>query len=90
MPEIMKLLGSNKSKITKDGYGENVLHLQINEVVLTQFILSTTIPNKNQEPCINSFLINNSNFPYIEVWFTNQNSVPLEIEDKVNITLVNN
>ena len=29
-----------------------------------------------------------SEFSYIEVWFTNQNSKPLEIEDKINITLV--
>ena len=27
---------------------------------------------------------------YIEVWFTDQNSNPLEIEDKTNITLVIN
>ena len=31
----------------------------------------------------------NSAFLYIEVWFTDQNSKPLEIEDKINITLVN-
>ena len=29
-------------------------------------------------------------FSSIEVWFTEQNSKPLEIEDKINITLVNN
>ena len=29
-------------------------------------------------------------FLYIEVWFTDQNSKPLEIEDKINITLVFN
>ena len=27
-----------------------------------------------------------SKFSYIEVWFTDQNSNPLEIEDKMNIT----
>ena len=32
----------------------------------------------------------NSEFSYIEVWFTDQNSKPLEIEDKMNITLVIN
>ena len=31
-----------------------------------------------------------SEFPCIEVWFTNQNSKPVETEDKINITLVNN
>ena len=28
-----------------------------------------------------------SGFSYIEVWFTDQNSKPLEIEDKINVTL---
>ena len=31
-----------------------------------------------------------SELSYIEVWFTDQNSNPLEIEDKINITLVIN
>ena len=30
----------------------------------------------------------NSEFLYIEVWFTDQNSKSLEIEDKINIALV--
>ena len=30
----------------------------------------------------------NSEFPYIELWFADQNSKPLEIENKINITLV--
>ena len=33
-PETMKLLGSTKSKITKDENGENMPHLEITEVVL--------------------------------------------------------
>ena len=33
-PETMKLLGGTKSKIDKDKNGENVPHLEINEVVL--------------------------------------------------------
>ena len=32
----------------------------------------------------------NSDFPYIEVWFTDQNSKPLKIEDKIKIALVIN
>ena len=32
----------------------------------------------------------NSQFSYIEVWFSDQNSKPLEIGDKINITLVIN
>ena len=31
-----------------------------------------------------------SEFLYIELWFTDKNSKPLEIEDKINITLVAN
>ena len=31
---MMKLLGSTKSKITKDENGENVSHLNLTEVVL--------------------------------------------------------
>ena len=30
----------------------------------------------------------NSEFSFIEVWFTDQNSQPLQTEDKINITLV--
>ena len=30
----------------------------------------------------------NSNFSYIEVWFTDQNSQSLEIEDRINVILV--
>ena len=36
MPEIMKLLGTNKSKIAKDKNGKNVPHLEVIEVVLIQ------------------------------------------------------
>ena len=32
----------------------------------------------------------NPEFSYIEVWFTVKNSKPLEIGDKINITLVIN
>ena len=31
-----------------------------------------------------------SDIPYIEVWFTDQNSKPLETEDEITITLVIN
>ena len=30
----------------------------------------------------------NTEFNYIEAWFTGQNSQPLEIEDRMNLTLV--
>ena len=30
----------------------------------------------------------NTEFSFIEVWFTDQNSKPLEIEDNINLTLI--
>ena len=33
MPETIKLLGSTKSKITKDRNGKNITHLEITEVI---------------------------------------------------------
>ena len=32
--------------------------------------------------------ITNAEFQSTEVWFTDQNNIPLEIEDHVNITLI--
>ena len=55
----MKLLGSTKSKITKDKNGENVPYLEITEVVLTHCnvvnnshlqnsrVVYTFVPNKS-------------------------------------------
>ena len=51
-PETMKLLGSTKSKITKDKNGDNVPHLEINEVVL----IYSNIVNMIQGSCIHLFL----------------------------------
>ena len=105
----MKLLGSTKSKITKNENGENVPYLEITEVVLMHCsvvnnsyqkksrVLYTFVPNKSFgqllgiSPEIFIFLKTfDSEFSYIEVWFTDQNSNPLEIKDKINITLVIN
>ena len=41
----MELLGSTRSKITKNGNGENVPHLEVNEVVL----LHCNIVNNNYQ-----------------------------------------
>ena len=105
----MKLLGSTKSKITKNENSENVPHLEITEVVLLHCnivnidyqqdsrVFYTFVPSKSFgqllviSPKKFIFLKNfNSEFSYIEVWFTNQNYKPLEIEGKINITLVVN
>ena len=59
-------------------------------------VLYTFVPNKSFGLLLdisekNVFLkIFDSELPYIEVWFTDQNSNPREIEDKINITLVSN
>ena len=34
------------------------------------------------------FKTNNAKFSFIEVWFTDQNNRPLEVEESVNITLI--
>ena len=108
-PETVKLLGSTKSKKTKDKNGENVPHLEITEVVLVDCeivysdyqqdsrVLHTILSNKSFGQLLDispknfMFLKTSSwEFSYIKVWFTDQNSKLLEIEDKINITLVIN
>ena len=105
----MKLLGSTKSKITKDENGENVPHLETIEEVLIHCnivsndyqqdsrVLYTFVPNKSFGQLLDISPKNfiflktfNSEFSYIESWFTDQNSKPLEIEDKINVTSVIN
>ena len=58
-------------------------------------VLYTFVPNKpfgsllEISPTNHIFLKTfNSEFQTIEVWLTDQNSQPLEIEDKINLTLV--
>ena len=45
-PETMKLLGSTKSKITKNENGENAPHLEVTEVVL---VLCNIVNNNYQQ-----------------------------------------
>ena len=55
----MKLLGSTKSKITKDKNGENVPHLEIVEVVLVHFnIVNNGYQQDSKVLYIHLFLIN--------------------------------
>ena len=60
-------------------------------------VLHTFVLNKSFDQLLHISTTNikffktfNSEFLYIEMWFTDQNSKPLEIEDKINITLVIN
>ena len=73
----MKLLGSTKNKITK------------------LRVLYTFVPNKPFGSLLEISPINhiflktfNSEYDEIKVWFTDQNSQPLEIEDRINLTMV--
>ena len=58
MPETMKLLGGNKSKVTKDKNNENVPILEITKIALVHSCIVKKIINKTQESCIHLFLIN--------------------------------
>ena len=58
-------------------------------------VLFTFVPNKQFGQLINIashplIMLNttNTDFSSIEVWFTDQNSEPLEIEDNVNLTVI--
>ena len=58
-------------------------------------VLYTFAPNKQFGSLLEVFPTNhvflktfNSEFQSIEVWFTDQNSQPLEIEDEINLTLI--
>ena len=54
MPETMNLLGSNKSKITKDKKGENMPNLEITEVVLVHCNIVKNNYQQDSDACINS------------------------------------
>ena len=58
-------------------------------------VLYTFVPNKpfgsllEISPTNHIFLkIFNSEYDKIKVWFTDQNSKPLEVEDRINLTMV--
>ena len=58
-------------------------------------VLFTFVPNKQfgqlitiSPHSLTMLKTTNSEFPLIQVWFTDQNNRPLEIEDSVNITLI--
>ena len=58
-------------------------------------VLFTFVPNKQFGQLINTSshsltMLNtvNTEFSSIEIWFTDQNSKPLEIEENVNMTLI--
>ena len=102
----MKLLESTKIKIIKDKNGDDMPYLEITKIVLIYYNIDNNgcqqdstvshkfVPNKwfgqllDILPNILYFLKIIFFKSYIEVWFSD--SKPLEIEDKLNITLVIN
>ena len=100
----MKVLGSTKNKINKDKSGENVPHLEITGVVLVHFdndyqqdsrVLYTFVPNNPFGSLLKFFptkhiFLKTFNWEYdeIKVRFTDQNSKQLEIEDRINLTMI--
>ena len=102
-PETIKLLGSAENEITKDKNGENVSRLEVVELVLVHCnlvnndsrILYAFVPKKTFgslleiSPTNHVFLKTfNSEFQEIKIWFIGQTSAPLELEDKINVTLI--
>ena len=98
----MKLLGSTESKITKDKNGEKVVELVLvhcnlvnNDHQQDSRIFFTFVPNKSLGSLLEISPTNqvffktfNSEFQEVKIWFTDQTSKPLELEDKINITLI--
>ena len=62
----MKLLGSTKSKITKDKSEENVPHLEITEVVLVRFKIVNT-DCQNDTTVLYTFVSNKSFSQFLDI-----------------------
>ena len=87
----MQLLGSSKKDIDQNKNGEIVPRLETVKVVLVRCNLVNKQFGKLITITPHSLTIlttTNAEFSFIEIWFTDQNSRPLEIEDNVNITLI--
>ena len=101
---IVKLLGSAKNKITKDKNVPHLEITKVvlvhcntvnNDYQQDSRVLYTFVPNK---PFCSSFEISptnhifsktfNSEYDKIKVWLTDQNNQPLEIEERINLTMV--
>ena len=70
-PETMKLLGSTKSKITKDKNGENVPHVKVVELVLVHCNLVTNDYQQNSR-ILYTFVPNKPFGSLLEISATNQ------------------
>ena len=66
-----------------------------NDYLQDSRILYTIVPNKPLSGLLEISPTNhifsktfNSEFQEVKIWFTDQNSQPLEVEDKINLTLI--
>ena len=84
IPETMRLLGSTKKDVDVNKNSENVPNFRSVEVVLVH----CNLVNNNYQHSLAMLSTRNTEFSFIEVWFTDQNREPLEIEDNVNLTLL--
>ena len=88
----------NCKNVTKLEYVQVVLvhcHLVNNNYQQASKVLFTYVPNKQFGQLINivahsltMLSTTNTEFLFVEVWFTDQNSEPLQIEDNINLTLI--
>ena len=99
--ETLKLLGSTKKDVDKDKESESVEDLLVhcnlvkNDYQQTSKVSFSFAPNKQFGQLINippHFLTMmntvNNEFSFVEVWFTDQVSKILKIEDNINLTLI--
>ena len=84
----MGLLGSTKKDVDSDKNSEN-------DYQHTSKVLFSFVPNKQSGQLINISrhsltMMNtvNTEFSFVEFWFTDQTSKSPEIEDNVNLTLI--
>ena len=86
---------NNKFKISTPTWNETFDlpdgSYSIDDYQHTSKVLFTFVPNKKFGQLLNIFTIMNTvntEFSYVEVWFTDQRSKALEIEDNINLTLI--
>ena len=100
----MKLLGCTKKDVHKNTDGEIVPKLEVvlvhcnllkNDDQYTSKVLFSFVPNKQFGQLIyisphSLTMMNtvNTEFTYVEIWFTDQATKALEIEDNINLTLI--
>ena len=87
--------GKNVPKLASAGVVLVHCNIVNNNYQQASKVLFTFVPNKQFGQLVNIathslIMLNKTNteFSSIEVWFTDQNSEPLEIEDNVNMTLI--